>query len=429
VFIETKMNTTTSTPDLLFQKRMILSAKFWTSCPRGVTRMVRNWKLTHNRDPQTISEIREALNWKNDELWDKFVNDFIVARTIIRTGSGNVIQSCHKPSHNSRIVEVRVTSEDNAPQSQQSSTPSLQPELDALREQYNSLLNDNAKLAKDAEIAAKKAETPSKPLDIIVENRITNQKVELSAQHYALPALLARLAERINVYLVGPAGSGKTFAAEAASLALSVDFGFMPVGPQTTESKILGYMSANGAYVSTEFRRRYEFGGVFLFDEIDAGNGGVLTCINSALAGTACAFPDAMVKRHANFICIAAGNTYGTGPDRVYVGRQELDGASLDRFDFLEWGYDEALENHIAASIDATLAASWTPYVQSARKAITKLGIRHVVSPRATINGIKLLRNGRNIGEVRTTALWKSLKPADVTRVVATMKADGFVNA
>ena len=64
-----------------------------------------------------------------------------------------------------------------------------------------------------------------------------------------------------------------------------------------------------------------------------------------------------MVKRHPKFICIGAGNTYGTGPDRVYVGRQELDGASLDRFDFLEWAYDETLERFIVDSIDATHAA------------------------------------------------------------------------
>ena len=34
--------------------------------------------------------------------------------------------------------------------------------------------------------------------------------------------------------------------------------------------KLNGYMDANGNYVRTSFREAYEWGGVFLFDEIDA---------------------------------------------------------------------------------------------------------------------------------------------------------------
>ncbi len=238
--------------------------------------------------------------------------------------------------------------------------------------------------------------------------------------HVTMPELLARCAAGVNTYMVGPAGSGKTTAAEQVADALRLDFGFMSVGPQTTKTDIMGYMDANGRYVSTEFRRRYEEGGVFLFDEMDAGNGGVLTCVNAALAGKWCSFPDKMVKRNPKFICLGAGNTYGNGPDRIYVGRQELDGASLNRFDFLDWTYDEGLEMEIAKTLweeKVQEATEWTTFVQRVRKAIDTLGMRHIVSPRQSFDGIKLLKQGVKKESVIQTQLWKNLKTAEVNRI------------
>lgn len=55
------------------------------------------------------------------------------------------------------------------------------------------------------------------------------------------------------------------------------------------------------------------------------------------MANNVCAFPDKMVKKHKDFIVCASGNTYGTGADRKYVGRLEIDAATLDRFAFAAW--------------------------------------------------------------------------------------------
>lgn len=43
-----------------------------------------------------------------------------------------------------------------------------------------------------------------------------------------------------------------------------------------------------------------------------------------------------MIKQHENFICMVACNTYGTGGDLNYIGRNRLDVATLDRFIVLE---------------------------------------------------------------------------------------------
>lgn len=264
------------------------------------------------------------------------------------------------------------------------------------------------------------------PIEIIIKKDDKKFR-HIKRAHMTMPELLMRCGARVHTYLVGPAGSGKTTAAEQVADSLGLEFGFMSVGPQTTKSDIFGYMDVKGDYVTTEFRKRYEKGGVFLFDEMDSGNGGVLTSVNAALAGSCCAFPDKMVKRHPDFVCIGAGNTYGTGPDRVYVGRQELDGASLDRFDFLEWGYDEGLELEIAKSLweeEVQKATEWTEFVQKVRKAVAKLGLRHIVSPRATMHGIKLLKAGAVRDRVVQTSVWKNLKPAEVNRIEASMAAN-----
>jgi cobaltochelatase CobS len=53
----------------------------------------------------------------------------------------------------------------------------------------------------------------------------------------------------------------------------------------------MGYMDAHGKLVRTLLREAYEHGGVFLLDEIDAGNPGVLTVLNALLANGQVGFP------------------------------------------------------------------------------------------------------------------------------------------
>jgi MoxR-like ATPase len=242
-----------------------------------------------------------------------------------------------------------------------------------------------------------------KPLDIIV--RIDNTKPkDLGKQHVQLPTLLQILATKLNVYMVGPAGAGKTHAAIQCAKALGVSFHF--TGAIASEFKLTGFIDAQGRIVSTEFRKAFENGGLFLFDEIDASYPQAVLAFNAALANDYMDFPDKRVQRHENFYCIAAANTFGQGADRQYVGRNQLDAASLDRFVFLDWKYDENLERDLAGNHE------WTAFVQKIRRYIEVQRIRHVVSPRASIFGAKLLSNGVSREIVEQTILWKGLDEA-----------------
>jgi len=122
-------------------------------------------------------------------------------------------------------------------------------------------------------------------------------------------------------------------------------------------------------------------------------------------------FPDKKVERHKDFYCIAAANTYGSGADREYIGRNQLDAASLDRFVFFDWNIDEDLERELANN------DTWVNYVQKVRKTAKKLGIRFVISPRASFNGATLLEARIDRKEVEKNVLWKGLDQATVQQI------------
>jgi hypothetical protein len=135
-----------------------------------------------------------------------------------------------------------------------------------------------------------------------------------------------------------------------------------------------------------------------------------LLAANSALANGLATFPDSdtPVHRHANFRVIATANTYGHGADRVYVGRNELDAASTDRFCIIEVDYDTRLELAVCGgNID------WMNRVQSIRASVRAKGIRHVVSTRAIIMGSQALSVGFDQEEVETMYVFKGMSKSD----------------
>jgi len=232
--------------------------------------------------------------------------------------------------------------------------------------------------------------------------------------HKALADVVALVSAGIHTYLVGPAGTGKTTLAVQVAEALGAELDIC--GAMLTKHEAIGYCDANGRYVSTAMRDAFEHGHVINWDEVDASSPAALVAVNAMLANDRYTFPDKTVARHPNFVVIACGNTYGTGADREYVGRMQLDAATLDRFAFVEVGYDEALERSLGmahfeanapAEANATAAVDWITEVQSARAQVAERKLRHVVSPRATINGCKLLARGVKLATVRVQVLEK----------------------
>lgn len=269
-----------------------------------------------------------------------------------------------------------------------------------------------SELSKDEIHAMVKAEF-QQHAKVIEIKKHTGEVKKLGHQHYLFERILKYVNRRKNLMLVGPAGSGKTHTAHAVAKALDLDFYAISVGMMTTKTDFFGYKDANGNYVRTQFRDAFENGGVFLLDEMDAGNANVLTTINMALANDSASFPDKMVERHKDFVLVAGANTYGTGSNREYVGRNQLDAATLNRFNMIQFPYDEALEDAITQHINPR----FTKYCQKLRANINRLKIRHIISPRQSIDGGEMLNDGLTISEVEEDVLFKNLSNADINRI------------
>lgn len=236
--------------------------------------------------------------------------------------------------------------------------------------------------------------------------------IKLGVQHKNFEKLLRacsatdRKGFHNNLWVYGPAGTGKTTAAEMVAKALRLDF--YSSGKMADEVKVTGYNNANGDYVGTEFRTAYENGGVFLADEIDGSMPDALLALNGALANGSMAFPDKKIYRHPDFIFIAAANTTGQGGTIEYVGRFQQDAAFNDRFVFLDWSLDEALEDSLVGNKD------WLAYVRHVRNRCTSVSTikGHLITPRASIYGETLLAAGMDLDTVKQMVLKKGLTEA-----------------
>ena len=191
-----------------------------------------------------------------------------------------------------------------------------------------------------------------------------------------------------NIWVTGPAGSGKTTGARMVAKALDLPFFYN--GALETKFELIGYNDAGGRYHTTAFREAMERPSVYLFDDIDSCDSNApLLALNGALANGLIAFPDAHVERHPDSIVIATANTWGLGASADYVGRTRLDGAFLDRFGAkLHWGYDEGFERAISGN------PTWATQVQKARSAAATAGLKVLITPRASIAGAAYLASG-----------------------------------
>lgn len=307
-------------------------------------------------------------------------------------------------------------------------TPANPPKLGALIDALSADLADTVAAKLRPEFMAL---VESKPREVTLSLTLgeTVKNVTLGICHKMQTTLIKKLLARVNVYLHGPAGSGKTTAcrlsAKALSEALGREIKFYAFSADETMQtyQLLGYRNASDAsIVRTQFRDAWEHGGLFLLDEMDTAPG-LLTVLNMALDNGLCAFPDGLIPMHADFFFVGGGNTIGKGADSTYVSRNRQDGATMTRFAFIRWDYDEALEL-AAAGVDQR---AWVEHVQKIRKAISDLGVSApdlLVSPRASIYGARELRtdNTTTFAELEEAYIWQGCSEDDRAKVRAQMR-------
>lgn len=247
-------------------------------------------------------------------------------------------------------------------------------------------------------------------------------------RHRMYPTLrkvMSQNVRQVPAWLAGPAGSGKTTAGRQIASELGLPFYAESCNPGMSAWDLMGFMDASGRYVPGICREAVENGGVLLLDEIDAATPDVLVSINLLAASTfgdIVRFRDgAQVPIHPSFRLIGCGNTVGDGASESYVGRQQIDAATLSRFAMIEWDYDEELERAFSP------VREWTEYVQRVRGVARELRIdTKFCTPRASENGGYMLKAGLSRRQVEDLFLWNIL-PEDDKRAVksALRRAEG----
>jgi len=233
--------------------------------------------------------------------------------------------------------------------------------------------------------------------------------------HQMLDTLIQTANARVPAMMSGPAGGGKTTAAEMVAEALGLTYYEVPMGPSRTEIDLIGFKNIHGEIIDGFLREPYENGGVVLLDEVDTTDASVLTALNSMISQKAYTFADGRVAKHADFVILIGGNTWGKGENRIYCGRNQLDGATTNRFAKINWDYDEEAEFDWVGQDKA----SWVSYVQAVRHAASDHQMRLVISPRQSLHGATLLRAGMDAQTVADITLWNDMSDDEQVRLKA----------
>jgi energy-coupling factor transporter ATP-binding protein EcfA2 len=264
----------------------------------------------------------------------------------------------------------------------------------------------------------------------VVEDYLTSKQVvielgqekkyefSLEDKHAELPKMVTFLQLFKQAMIVGPSGSGKSTMAKQAAEVMGLRYGAFSCNLEASKSELVGFANIDG-YVESSFLDFYENGGVFLIDEYDSMSPSIAVVLNAAFDRTGMiAVPNrkgkTIAKKHKDFYCILAGNTWGSGSVE-YQGREMQDAAFLDRFKmcriFID--YDEKLEKSIAGK--------HYPFFKKIRNYVKKKVDGENFSTRSIYDASVLLENGFTQKDILTmiSEHWDEALRKDLITAVA----------
>lgn len=189
-----------------------------------------------------------------------------------------------------------------------------------------------------------------------------------------------------NIWMVGPAGCGKSTMARSVAKSLNLPYLCISCGIGTSATEFIGYKYPSRE--STKFAEYYAKPSVILIDEMTALDPCVAQILNAALANDEIETTTGLVHRNPNCIIIATSNTFGLGADRQYVANNQLDASTIDRFigGIIEIDYSSSYEKK---KYDKEVVE----YVNYLREIIKDNSLRRIASTRMIQAGHKLKMN------------------------------------
>lgn len=235
-----------------------------------------------------------------------------------------------------------------------------------------------------------------KPETITHEYKVNDVSVKLSEKPVPwLDRLIYQAMAKEPSLLIGPSGCGKSHSGEQLAKVLGLPYLCLILPEGADESWLLGMHTPSG-YQPSEFVKMLKSGGVIQFGEIDAANPNMLLIVNNLLANGYLSNPISgeTTRMHDKCVIIADSNTMGKGADNVYVGRNRLDGATLDRFTPISVGYDEKFEQKCCPDKMAY------KLLNDIRAMVKTNHYDEIVSSRAYIKMHRLMKQGVKIEDI-----------------------------
>lgn len=212
------------------------------------------------------------------------------------------------------------------------------------------------------------------------------ERGKLKGREYSIQLETLVIAGIKNIWMVGPAGCGKTTMARNLADKIGVDFYSISCGVGTSAAEFVGYKYPQRE--ATDFAKFYAKPSVILIDEFTALDPSVAQICNAALANGYINTTTGKVYRDPECIIIATSNTFGQGANRQYVANNQLDASTIDRFvgGMMEVDYSHSYESQFEKEV--------VEYVWELRKVIKTNSLRRVASTRMIIEGEKLFKIG-----------------------------------
>lgn len=205
----------------------------------------------------------------------------------------------------------------------------------------------------------------------------------------------------LNVMVTGEAGTGKTYSVERMAKALGIGFAFQSIASEVFD--LAGYVKLDGEYQHTPFTTAFAKPTLLLLDEADRWNPAALIALNAALSqGVMTLANGEEIRRHPDFRCVMATNTFGLGAVDGYTTAQAMDLSTLDRFSArVLWTAHEPTQLAIAEAKGGANGRLWAIETFAAKEALAALDLPALSGQRCIESGSAMLTQGIDPATVR----------------------------